>query len=128
MVNGMPQSPHLKALLMTGPNTLKPIFHCDAILFALGPGVGLDPQCHNFALEIPTCWYPKTLKFALPPTRILKFALAPTRNPSASQWNIGCVGSQIQNVCVGHVHFMFFVLISFAFGSQGRPSSSGIWA
>ena len=25
-------------------NGLKPIFHCDAKPFALGPGVGLDPQ------------------------------------------------------------------------------------
>ena len=30
--------------------TLKPIFHCDAKPFALGPCVGLDP------LGIPTCW------------------------------------------------------------------------
>ena len=45
---------------------LKPIFHCDAKPFALGPGVGLDPQRHNFALKIPT------LKFALPPTRNIK--------------------------------------------------------
>ena len=42
----------------------------------------------------------------------------PTQNPNASQWNIGCVGSQTQNFRVGHVHFMFFVLISFAFGTQ----------
>ena len=39
----------------------KPIFHCDAKTFALGPCVG-----HNFALGIPTCWYLKTLKFELP--------------------------------------------------------------
>ena len=29
---------------------LKPIFHCDAKPFALGPGVGPDTQCHNLAL------------------------------------------------------------------------------
>ena len=72
----------------------------------------------KFSLAIPTCWYPKTLKFALPPTQILKFALPPTRNPNASQWNIGCVGSQTQIPGVGHVHFIFFVSISFALGSQ----------
>ena len=44
-----------------------------------------------------------------------------TQNPNASQWNIGCVGFQMQNFCVGHVHFMFFVLISFAFGGQHKP-------
>ena len=45
----------------------------------------------------------------------------PKRNPNESQWNIGCVGSQTQSSGVGHVHFMFFVLISFAFGSQRKP-------
>ena len=48
-----------------------------------------------------------TLKFALPPTPTLKFALPPT-----PMWGAG----------VGHVHFMFFVLISFALGSQRKPS------
>ena len=72
---------------------LKPIFHCAAKPSALGPGVGLDPQRHNFLLGIPTCWYLKTLKFALPPMPNLKFALCPTRTPNVSQWNISCVGS-----------------------------------
>ena len=67
----------------------------------------LRPPRRNFALEMPTCCYLKMLKSALPPTRILKFALPPTRNPNASQWNIGCVGSQTQNSCVGHVHIFF---------------------
>ena len=67
---------------------LTAIFHCDAKPFALGPGVGLDPQCHNFALGVPTCWYLQTLKFALPPMQ----------NPSTSQWNIGYVGSPTQNL------------------------------
>ena len=40
------------------------------------------------------------------------------RNPNASQWNIGCVGSQTQISHVGHVHFIFFVSISFALASQ----------
>ena len=66
---------------------------------ALGPGVGLVPQRHYFALGIPTCWYLKMLKFAFPPTQ----------NPNASQWNIGCVGSLALGPCIGHVHFIFFV-------------------
>ena len=41
---------------------VKPIFHCDAKPFALGTGVGLDTQHHNFALPIPTCWYLKRLE------------------------------------------------------------------
>ena len=51
---------------------LKPIFHCEGKPFALGTGVGLDPQCHNS--------------------------------------------------CIGHVHFMLFVSISFAIGSQRKCS------
>ena len=60
----------------------------------LGPGVGLAPQRHYFAYGIPTCWYLKMLKFAFPPTQ----------NP------------------VGHVHFIYFVLISFALGSRRKRS------
>ena len=82
----------------------KPIFHCDAKPFTSGPGVGSDPQHHNFALEIPICWYLKTLKLVLPPT--------PT--PNASRWIIGGVGSPTQNSRVGPVDIMLFVSISFA--------------
>ena len=84
---------------------VKPMFHCDAKPLALGPGIGLDPQRHNFALGIPTRWYLKTRKFALPPTPNLKFEFLPTQNPNASQWNIGCIGSSGVGACVGHVHF-----------------------
>ena len=101
-----------------GP-VVKPIFHCDTKPFALGHGVGLDTHRHNFALPIiPTCWYLKTLKFAFPPTPNLKFAFSPTpnlefalppmRTPNVSQWNIGCIGSQMQNF--GDVHFFFFLV------------------
>ena len=57
------------------------------------------------------------------PTPNLKFALPPTPIPDASQWNIG--GNPRRQpveyrwrwvlalgLCVGHVHFIFFVLIS----------------
>ena len=100
---------------------LKPIFHCDAKPFALGPGIDLEPQRHNFALPIPTCWYLKTLKIAFPPTPNLKFALPTTPTPNASQWNIGYVESPMQNLRVGNVHFFFWVLISFVFGSHRKP-------
>ena len=36
------------------------------------------------------------------------FSRHPTQNPNASQWNIGCVGSQTQISRIGHVHFLFF--------------------
>ena len=99
---------------------------------ALGPGVGLAPQRHYFASGIPTCWYLKILKFAFPLTQNIKFAFPltqkrkfafpPMQNPNASQWNIGCVGFQTQKFCVGHVRFIFFVLISFALGSRRKHS------
>ena len=94
--------------------SLKPIFYCNAKPFALVPDVGLDPQRHNFALLIPTCWYLKTLKCALPPTRMLKFELSSTPTPNASQWTIGYFGSPTQNFRVGNEH----VLISFEFSGQ----------
>ena len=113
----------------------KPIFHCTA----------LRPQTQNFDLGIPTCWFLKMLKFALPPTRMLNFALTPTQmlkfvlpptrmlkfvlpptqNPNMSQWNIGCVGSQAQNSRVGHVHFFSFCVDFILVGSR---FFSGIWA
>ena len=62
------------------------------------------------------------LKFAFPPTQNIKFAFPTTQNPNASQWNIGCVGSLALGLCIGHVHFIFFVLISFALGSRRKRS------
>ena len=47
--------------------------------------------------------------------------LLPTPTPDASQWNIGCIGSLALGLCVGNVHFMFFVLISFASDTRRKP-------
>ena len=91
---------------------LKPIFHCNAKYLVLGVGVG---QCQNFALEIPTCWYILVLPNA-------KICVSPDATPDASQWNIGGVGPSGVGAGIGHVHFVFFVLISFAFCSQRKPS------
>ena len=81
--------------------------------FVLGPGIGVDPQRHNSALPIPTCWYMylQMLKFAFPPTPNLKFALPPTRTPNASQWNMGCVGSPTQNFTLAM--YISFLLVDF---------------
>ena len=84
----------------------------------VGSSCWLRPQRHNFAVEIPTCWYLKTLKFTLPCTPTLKFVLSPMPTPNAYRWNIGGVGSQTRGAGVGHVDFMFFVSISSAFVSQ----------
>ena len=64
----------------------------------------------------------KNAKICLTPTRNIKFAFPPTQTPNVNQWNIGCGGFPTQNSRVGHVHFKFFVLISFALGSQCKPS------
>ena len=90
-----------------GGGHLKPIFHCDAKPFALGPGVGLNPNA-TIVLGIPTYWYLKTLKLALPPTQ----------NPNASQCNIGCVGSPTQNLCSFHLRWF----------PNANPVCSEIWA
>ena len=122
--------------------SLKPIFHCNTKHLALGVRVEQYPQRESFVLGIPTCCYLKTLKFALPPTRMLKknlinlftnirqmcrisFFLAnakicvtPNANPQGKRWNIGRVGSPRQNSRGGHVDFMLFVSLSLALGSQ----------
>ena len=98
--------------------TLKPIFHCNANYLASGVGVGQCPRRQNFALEIPTCWY----ILLLPPTPIPdanpKICVTPTPTPDASQWNICGVGPSGVGAGVGHVHFMMFMSISFASGTQ----------
>ena len=81
----------------------------------------------NFVLGIPTCWYLKMLKLALPPLRTLKFALRPTRNPNASQWNIGCVVSPGIRVRVGHVHFMLLCQFRLRRVANVNAVFSGIW-
>ena len=55
-------------------------------------------------------------------SKTAKICATSNAKPNASQWNIGCVGSPTQNFRVGHLHFMLFVLISFASGNQREPS------
>ena len=86
----------------------------------MGTDVGLDPQRHTFAS--PKAKDTKMLvSFALGDANFLRH---PTQNPNASQWNICCVGFQMQNSCIGHVHFILFVSISYALGSQRKHSFS----
>ena len=99
--------------------TLKPILYCNAKPFALGRHVSV-PQLDHFALDIPTCWYPKSLadptQVPMNPTRV-----TPNAKPNSSWWNIACVGSPSVGARVGHVHFVLFMSISFALGSQHKP-------
>ena len=90
--------------------TLQPIFHCDAKPFALGTFASRNAKDTNMLVS-----------FVLGDGNFV-------RRPNASQWNIGCVWFQTQNSCVGHVHFILFVSISFALGGQRKQFFSGIWA
>ena len=88
---------------------IQPIFHQNAKLLASGNLASPNAKYITFAspdARIPTCWY----ILALPPTPI----------PDASQWNIGGVGSSGVGAGVGHVHFMLFMSISFASGTQRK--------
>ena len=94
--------------------TVKPIFHCNAKPLALGRRVGLDPQRNLLPLDIPTFWFPKSLA---DPTQTLTDQCDPMEY--RSRW----VPSRWCSRLPCTIHFMFFVLISFAFGqSQREPS------
>ena len=69
-------------------------------------------------LGIITCWYLKTLQFALPPTRTLKFALPPTQTPNAKRWIVGCVWSPTQNSHVCHVVCAHFIQVGYPTRTQ----------
>ena len=107
-----------------GSLSLKPIFHCNANLLALVLCVGYSPQRQGFVLQIPTCWYLKSLadptQSLADPTRSLA---DPTRACNAQRELVeyGLHWVRKSSVCAWHVHFMLFVSISFAF-------FGGIWA
>ena len=94
---------------------IKPIFHCAAKTFALDPSLAKTPNV-KFRVGNTNMLVSKNVKICVTPAQILKFGLPPTQNSNASQWNIGCIGSQTQHFRVGHVHFFFFVSISFVLG------------
>ena len=73
-----------------------------------GPLRWAVPPTREFCLGIPTCWYLKMLKLALPPVQ----------TSNTSRWNIRGVGSLGVGSNIGHVHFMLFVSLSLALGSQ----------
>ena len=119
-------SHHMDSYLHCSHCRLKPIFHCDAKPFALGPGVGLDPPMPQFHIGY-TNQYIKTLKFALPPTPNLNFVSHRKRTPNASQWNIGCVGSPGFGAGIGHLDFMLLCSFHLRWLPNANPICSGIW-
>ena len=82
----------------------QPIFHCDAKYLASGFGVGQCPRRQNLALGDTNMLVSWSQRKPLKPVEY-RLRLVPTQNSG-----------------IGHVHFMFFVLISFALGSQREPS------
>ena len=84
---------------------IKPIVHCDAKFLALGLGVGQYPERQNLGAN------------ANPLICIL-----PDAKPKCKPVEYRLCWVPTQNSGVGHVHFMFFVLILFALGSQRKPS------
>ena len=62
------------------------------------------------------------------PTPNLKFVLDPTPNPDASQWNIGCVGSQRKMLALAMYISFFLCRFHLRLGPNANPISGGIWA
>ena len=62
------------------------------------------------------------------PKQNLKFAFYPTRNPNASQWNIGCIGSQRKILALAIYISFFLCRFHLRRVPNANPISSGIWA
>ena len=105
--------------------TSKPIFHQNANPFVFGPRSGLDPQCDDFTLPKPTCWYPKN---PADPTQTLADLSKPSMTQHEAQrkwWNmVAKLGPLGVWVHTGHVDFMLFVSFSFTLGCQQKR---GFW-
>ena len=104
----------INGVVWTSGGGFKPIFHCDAKPFALGPGIGLDHQRHNLALGMLVS---KSTKICVTPNAKFKFVLPPMEyrlryvpNAKFSHWP-----------CTLHVVYAHFICV-------GYPVCSGIWA
>ena len=68
------------------------------------------------------------LKFVLALTQNLKFVSVPTPTPDASQWNIGCVGSQRKMLVLAMYISCFLCRFHLCLVPNANPISSGICA
>ena len=84
----------------------------------VGVGVGQCPQRQNFVLEIPTCWYILALPNAKNCSNLLKSDANPRRQSVEYSWRWAFWHWGWRWACTFHV----FLLISFAFCSQRKPS------
>ena len=112
------QSSQKMKIIICSQNSVKPIFHCDAKFWRRGLALGNSPDARLLRWG----YQHVGISRRQTPEAKPKICVSPNAKPDASQWNIGCVGSLALGLCVGHVHFIFFVLISFALGSQRKPS------
>ena len=58
----------------------------------------------------------------------VKFAFSPTPTPDASQWNIGCVGSQCKILASGMYISCFLCRFHLRRAPNANPFFGGIWA
>ena len=63
----------------------------------------------------------KNVKICFTPNAKPKICVTPNANPQCKQVEYSPRWSPGVGACIGHVHFRFFVLISFALGSQLEP-------
>ena len=92
--------------------------------FCVGSSRWLRPLTPQFRLGDTNMLVSKNAKICVTPNENIKFALPPTQNPNASQWNIGSVGSPMQNFRVVHVHFFFFCRFHSRWVANVNPISS----
>ena len=85
----------------------------------------------NFALGMPTCWYLKTLKFALSPNLNAKICITPNVNPQRKQveyrWRWVPNARGWRWACGFHVIYFLFPRVGYPMQTQ-FPVEYGLWA
>ena len=105
--------------------SLKPIFHCDAKPFGLGPGVGLDPQRHNFCVRYTNMLVSKNAKICITPSAKLKIYVTPNAKTQREPMEYRL--RWVPNAKFSHWPCTFLFCVC-RFHSRWVPFFSGIWA
>ena len=114
------QGRHNHALFVR--NTTKAYIPLRRKTICVGSWRWLRPPTPQFRFGDTNMLVSKNAQICVTPKENLKICVS----PNASQWNIGCVGSQKQISRVGHVHFFYF--FSRFHSRCWVPFFSGIWA